>query len=132
VEEGDAKAVDVLVGEMAHLPKERDFAASAEAMAKMFRSNKALRENEPLTQGARRLALMGKRLLGDRQNLKPVLEGVREVLAEWNAWAQEDDPTEEEIQRHLEQVAGAMLTLRESLSAYDASVLEKLKEPPGA
>jgi hypothetical protein len=131
VEEGDEKGLSVLVGEMVHLPKERDFAAFAEAMAKNIKLNKALQENETLLLSAHKLALMSKRILKDRQSLKPVLEGVRGVLAEWNAWVDDDDPTDAEIQKHLERVAGTMAFLSEALSAYDAFVLTKLKEDRG-
>jgi hypothetical protein len=131
VEEGDEKGLGILVSEMVHLPKERDFAAFAEAMAKTIKQNKALRENETLILGAHKLASMSKRVLRDRQNLKPVLEGVRGVLAEWNAWVNDDDPTEEEIHAHLERVAGTMAFLSETLSAYDGFVLTKLKEDRG-
>jgi hypothetical protein len=131
LEDGDERGVGVLVSEMVHLPKEREFAASAEMIAKALRSNKALRENEALVQSARRLASMGKRVLRDRQNLKPVLDGIRNVLAEWSAWAEADDPTEEEIQEHLERVAGALMILDTALNAYDSFVLKKLKEDRG-
>jgi hypothetical protein len=43
----------------------------------------------------------------------------------------DDDPTEEEIQAHLEQVAGTMAVLDEAMSAYDDFVLTKLKEDRG-
>jgi hypothetical protein len=131
VEEGDEKGLGVLVGEMVHLPKERDFAAFAEAMAKNIKLNKALQENETLILSAHKLAAMSKRIVKDRQNLKPVLEGVRGVLAEWSAWVDDDDPTDAEIQKHLERVAGTMAFLSEALSAYDAFVLTKLKEDRG-
>jgi hypothetical protein len=42
-----------------------------------------------------------------------------------------DDPTEDEIQEHLERVAGAMTALNEALSAYDSFVLAKLKVDRG-
>jgi hypothetical protein len=131
VEEGDEKGLDVLVGEMVHLPRAREFAAVTDMMAKVFRTNRALGEDESLMLHAHRLASMGKRLFRDRQNLKPVLEGVRNVLAEWKAWVDDDDPTEEEIQAHLERVAGTMALLDEAMSAYDDFVLTKLKEGRG-
>jgi hypothetical protein len=131
VEEGDEKGLDVLVGEMVHLPKGREFAAVTDMMAKVFRSNKALGEDETLMLHAHRLASMGKRLYRDRQNLKPMLESVRGVLAEWKAWVDDDDPTEEEIQTHLERVAGTMAALDEAMSAYDDFVLTQLKEGRG-
>jgi ABC-type transporter Mla subunit MlaD len=131
VEEGDERGLGMLAGEMAHLPKERDFVASTETVAKALKSDKSLRENETLVLGAHKLASMSKRILHDRQSLKPVLENVRDVLAEWNAWVNDDDPTEEEIQAHLERVAGTMAFLSEALSAYDAFVLTKLKEDRG-
>jgi hypothetical protein len=131
IEEGDTKGVGVLVGEMAHLPRARDFATSTEMMAKAFRSNKALGEDEFLMLHAHKLASMSKRLFKDRENLKPVLECVRAVLAEWSAWVEADDPTEDEIQEHLERVAGTMAALNEALSAYDSFVLAKLKADRG-
>jgi hypothetical protein len=100
-------------------------------MAKVFRTNKALGEDESLMLQAHKLASMGKRLFRDRQNLKPVLEGVRNVLTEWKTWVDDDDPTEEEIQAHLERVAGTMALLDEAMSAYDDFVLTKLKEGRG-
>jgi hypothetical protein len=124
-EDGDTGG---LAGGMAHLPKARDFASVTEMMARVFRSNRALAEDESLMFHAHKLASMSKRLYKDRENLKPVLEGVRAVLAEWSAWAEDDDPTEEEIQEHLERVAGAMAILDESLRDYDSFVLAKLQE----
>jgi hypothetical protein len=59
------------------------------------------------------------------------LENVRAALAEWTAWAQAEDPTEDEIQEHLERVAGTMAALKEALSAYDSFVLAKLKADRG-
>jgi hypothetical protein len=100
-------------------------------MARAFRLNKALGEDESLMLHAHKLASMSKRLHKDRENLKPLLESARTVLAEWNAWVEADDPTEDEIQEHLERVAGAMATLNEALSAYDSFVLAKLKVDRG-
>jgi hypothetical protein len=130
-EEGDMSGLSMLVGDMAHLPKARDFAASTEMMARAFRLNKALGEDESLMLHAHKLASMSKRLHKDRESLKPLLESARTVLAEWNAWVEADDPTEDEIQEHLERVAGAMTALNEALSAYDSFVLAKLKVDRG-
>ena len=130
-EEGDMSGLSMLVSEMAHLPKARDFAAATETMARAFRVNKALGEDEFLMLCAHKLASMSKRLYKDRQNLKPVLESVRGVLAMWSAWVEADDPTEDEIQEHLEQLAGAMEDLSAALNTYDAFVLAKLKEERG-
>jgi hypothetical protein len=130
-EEGDMSGLGILVGEMAHLPKARDFAASTEMMAKSFKSNRALAEDEFLMLHAHKLASMSKRLYKDRENLKPILESVRAVLAEWSSWAEADDPTEEEIQNHLERVAGAMSALNGAVNDYDAYVLTKLKDDRG-
>ena len=127
-EEGDTSGLNVIVDEMAHLPRARDFASTTEMMAKIFRSNKALAEDESLMLHAHRLASMSKRLFKDRENLKPALEGARAVLAEWSAWVEDEDPTEEEIQEHLERVAGAMAALDESLRDYNSFVLSKLTE----
>jgi hypothetical protein len=41
------------------------------------------------------------------------------------------DPTEEEIQEHLERVAEAMANLNAAMNAYDSFVLRKLKEDRG-
>ncbi|MDR1649171.1 MAG: hypothetical protein LBR71_02830, partial [Synergistaceae bacterium] len=67
----------------------------------------------------------------DRETLNPVLESVRAVLAEWTAWVEADEPTEDEIQAHLERVAGAMTNLHNALNAYDSFVLAKLKQDRG-
>ena len=127
-EEGDTSDLGVLIDEMVHLPKARDLAAATGMMAKVFRLNRALGEDESLMLLAHKLASMGKRLFKDRENLKPVLEGARAVLAEWSAWVEDEDPTEEEIERHLERVAGAMAVLDESLRDYNSFVLSKLTE----
>jgi DNA-binding SARP family transcriptional activator len=131
LEEGDANGLGVLVGEMVHLPKARDFAASTEMMAKAFRSNKALGDDESLMLHAHKLASMSKRLFKDRENQKPVLERARAVLAEWAAWVEADDPAEDEIQEHLERVAEAMAEMNAALNAYDSFVLAKLKGDRG-
>ncbi|MDR2176026.1 MAG: hypothetical protein LBO82_08870 [Synergistaceae bacterium] len=131
VEDGDMSGLNMLVGEMAHLPKAREFASATETMARAFRVNKALAEDESLMLYAHKLASMSKRMFKDREALKPLLESVRAVLAEWGAWAEADDPTEDEIQEHLERVAEAMANLHESLTAYDSFVLKKLKEIRG-
>ena len=127
-EEGDASGLNTLIDEMAHLPKARDFASATEVMARVFRSNKALAEDESLMLCAHKLASMSKRLCKDRENLKPALESARAVLAEWSAWVEDEDPTEEEIQEHLEHVAGAMSALDEALRDYNSFVLTKLTE----
>jgi hypothetical protein len=128
VEEGDISELDVLVGEMVHLPKVRDFVASVEMMARIFRMDGELDENEHLMFHAHRLASMSKRLYKDRETLKPLLEGTRNVIAEWRTWVEADDPTEEEIQIYLKRVAGAMEILKTLLKDYDSYVLTKLKE----
>jgi hypothetical protein len=130
-EEGDMSGLSVLADGMAHLPKAREFASSTEMMAKAFRASKELAEDDSLMLHAHKLASMSKRMFKDRETLKPVLECVRAVLAEWGAWAEADDPTEEEIQGHLERVAGAISNLNDALSAYDSFVLKKLKEGRG-
>jgi hypothetical protein len=131
VEEGDMSGLSVLADGMAHLPKAREFASSTEMMARAFRVNRDLAEDESLMFHAHKLASMSKRMFKDRETLKPVLECVRTVLVEWGAWVEADDPTEEEIQEHLECVAGAMSSLNDALSAYDSFVLKKLKESRG-
>jgi ABC-type transporter Mla subunit MlaD len=130
-EEGDMSGLSLLADDMAHLPRAREFVSTTDTMAKVFRSNRALSENDSLMLYAHKLASMSKRLVKDRENLKPLLESARAVLAEWTAWVDADDPTEDEIQKHLEQVAGAMANLHEALSAYDSFVLTKLKEDRG-
>jgi hypothetical protein len=130
-EEGDMSGLNMLVDEMAHLPRARDFASSTEMMAKAFRVNRALAEDESLMLCAHKLASMSKRMYKDRETLKPVLACVRAVLAEWCAWAGADDPTDDEIQGYLERVAEAMANLHGALSAYDSFVLAKLKESRG-
>jgi hypothetical protein len=131
IEEGDASELDVLAGEMAHLPKIRDFVASVELMARAFKPERTLGEDSPLISHAHRLASMSKRLYKDREKLKPPLEGVRNAVAEWKTWVEADDPTEEDIQTYLERVAGAMEILKTALKTYDAYVLQKLKEDRG-
>jgi hypothetical protein len=127
-EEGDTSGLNVLIDEMEHLPKARDFASTTAIMAKIFRSNKALAEDESLMLHAHKLASMSKRLCKDRENLKPALEDARAVLAAWSAWVADEDPGEEEIQEHLERVAAAMAALDESLRDYNSFVLMKLAE----
>ena len=129
--EGDMNGLSVIEDEMAHLPRARDFASATEAMARVFRVNRALAEDESLMFQAHKLASMSKRMYKDREALKPVLGSARAALAEWAAWADAEDPTEEEIQGHLERVAGAMGSLHEALAAYDSFVLAKLKESRG-
>jgi DNA-binding SARP family transcriptional activator len=131
VEDGDTSGLSLLADEMAHLPKARDFAASTEMMARAFRVNRELAEDESLMLHAHKLASMSKRMFKDRETLKPVLERVRAALAAWAAWAEADDPTEEEIQEHLERAAEAMADLNAALNAYDSFVLAKLKENRG-
>jgi hypothetical protein len=130
-EEGDASGLSVLVGEMAHLPKARDFASSTALMAKAFRLNKSLGDDESLMLCAHKLASMGKRVCKDRETLNPLVESARAALAEWTDWVEDDSPTEDEIQEHLERVAGTMAALDAALSAYDSFVLTKLKEDRG-
>ena len=127
-EEGDTSGLNVLIDEMSHLPKAREFASATEMMAKAFRSNKALAEDDSLMLYAHKLASMSKRLCKDRENLKPARESARAVLAEWSAWTEDEDPTEGEIQKHLERVAGAMAALDEALRDYNSFVLTKLTE----
>jgi hypothetical protein len=127
-EGGDTNGLRVLVGEMVHLPKARDFASSTALMAKAFRLNKSLGDDESLMLHAHKLASMGKRVCKDRENLNPLLESARAALSEWTAWVEDDNPTEDEIQEHLERVAGTMAGLHDALSAYDSFVLAKLKE----
>jgi hypothetical protein len=128
VEGGDTAGLEILVGEMAHLPKARDFVTSIDIMAKVFRLNKALSEDESLMLHAHRLTSMSKRLFKDREKLKPLLDSARNAVAEWTEWAEADDPTEEEIQGYLERVAGTMEMLDAALKLYDAYVLTKLKD----
>jgi hypothetical protein len=130
-EEGDMSGLSMLVGDMVHLPRAREFASSTEMMARAFKANKSLGEDEALMLHAHKLASMSKRLYKDRETLNPVLESVRAALAEWTAWVEADDPAEEEIQEHLERVAGAMTNLHNALSAYDSFVLTKLKQDRG-
>jgi hypothetical protein len=130
-EEGDKSGIKILVNEMAHLPRAREFAAVTDQMARTFRSNRALSEDETLMMHAHKLASMGKRLYKDRQNLKLPLEAVRSVIAEWRAWVENDDPTDEEIQNHLERVAGAMSLLDSAMSEYDELALARVREEMG-
>jgi hypothetical protein len=130
-EEGDTSGLSVLVGETVHLPKARDFASSTAMMARAFKLNKVLGDDESLMLHAHKLASMGKRVCKDRENLKPLVESARAALAEWTDWVEAEEPTEDEIQEHLERVAGTMASLYEALSAYDSFVLAKLKEDRG-
>jgi hypothetical protein len=129
-EDGDDRGVGVLADDAAHLPKKRDFAASVEMIRKLFQSDtdKNLRGNEALMLHARRLTAMSHRLMKDRENLKPVLEGVRETLEEWDAWIEVSEPTEEEFRERLETFAQAITSLREAMADYDAFVMGILTE----
>ncbi|MDR1977124.1 MAG: hypothetical protein LBQ42_00140 [Synergistaceae bacterium] len=115
----------IIVEEMAHLPKERDFSATVDAVRRAFRSAGA--DERTIAPQTRKLMSMSRRLLKDREDLRPVLSGARGVLSEWDAWLEASDATEEELRDCLERLAGAMSLLRDALAEYDSGVLEELK-----
>jgi alpha-L-arabinofuranosidase len=106
----------------------RDFVSSTEMMARAFKRNRGLSEDDSLMLYTYRLASMSKRTIKDREALKSL---VHAVLAEWGAWVQADEPAEDEIQEYLERVAGVMTNLYEAMTVYNSFVLAKLKEDRG-
>ncbi|MDR3264714.1 MAG: hypothetical protein LBT15_01760 [Synergistaceae bacterium] len=126
---GGSKGLQVIIGELKHLPPKKDIIASAEAVKKAYREDIEFGDAEVLAH-AMKLGLTARSMLEDRESLKTVLECVYDVLEKWEAWlkvGEEDEPvTEEVLQEHFETVTAAMASLQEIMDSYNTAIFTKL------
>ena len=122
-------SLQVIIEEMAHLPKEKDFSLAVNSIQSAFKSGGA--DERLIIPQTRKLMSMSHNLLTDRKVLGPLLQNVRNALWEWDEWlagsANEDGATEEELQECLKRLSNALSHLRESWEEYEGEVLKKLK-----
>jgi hypothetical protein len=116
--QGGKRGLRYIINNMKHLPGEDALTTYVETVQQMLPC-------------VGRLASASQRLYKDRESLKPLLESVYQILEEWDAWlatSEKGTATEEDLQEHLERVAYAMITLKETSSQYDADVLARMTE----
>ncbi|MDR2180954.1 MAG: hypothetical protein LBP21_11670 [Synergistaceae bacterium] len=119
-------SLQVIIDEMAHLAKAREFSSTLDTVIKLFEASDI--GKQVIASQVRKLISMTQNLLEDRKNLRSVLKESRGVLSEWDEWLEvsEGGATEEELQERLESLATAMSRLREAQDSYENLVLQKL------